>query len=117
MSKFQQKFSFSKRIAESARMYNKYPDRICVIVEKSDNSINIPDIDRSKFLVPKDLTIGDFMYVLRKRIHLSPDKSIYLFINNLVMPTISSTFIELYENHKHKDGFLYIYYAGESTFG
>ena len=57
------------------------------------------------------------MYVIRKRIHLSPEKSIYLFINNLVMPKISTTFYELYENHKHKDAFLYIYYAGENTFG
>tara|TARA_B000000557_G_scaffold141980_1_gene115254 strand:- start:20 stop:373 length:354 start_codon:yes stop_codon:yes gene_type:complete len=117
MSKFRQKFSFNKRLDESIRMHQKYPDRVCVIVEKSKNSINIPDIDRTKFLIPKDLTVGNFMYVIRKRIHLSPEKSIYLFINNLVMPTISTTFAELYDSHKHKDGFLYIYYAGESTFG
>ena len=98
-------------------MHTKYPDRICVIVEKSNNSIDIPDIDRNKFLIPKNLTIGDLMYVIRKRINLSPEKSIFLFINNLVMPTISSTINELYQAHKNKDGFLYVFFAGENTFG
>ena len=45
----------------------------------------IKDLDKRKYLVPKDLKLADFMYVIRKRMKLSPEKSIFLFLgeNNL----------------------------------
>ncbi|KAE8991197.1 hypothetical protein PF005_g22658 [Phytophthora fragariae] len=63
-----------------------YSDRIPVICEKADPS-DIPDIDKKKFLVPVDLTVGQFVYVTRKRIKLSPEKAIFIFINNVLPPT------------------------------
>ena len=44
-------------------------------------------------------------------------KSIYLFVDNTVMPATAQLLSALYEEHKDQDGFLYITYAGESTFG
>ncbi|KAE9034773.1 hypothetical protein PR001_g9578 [Phytophthora rubi] len=63
-----------------------YSDRIPVICEKADPS-DILDIDKKKFLVPVDLTVGQFVYVIRKRIKLSPEKAIFIFINNVLPPT------------------------------
>ena len=57
------------------------------------------------------------MYVIRKRIKISPDKSIYLFIDNHIMPATAQLISILYDEYKNEDGFLYITYAGESTFG
>ena len=59
---FKGKHSFEKRIEESDRMLEKYPDRIPVIVEKAPNQRDIPTIDKSKYLVPnalrnRDLTV------------------------------------------------------------
>ena len=56
------------------------------------------------------------MYVIRRRIKLSPEESIYLFVNNKI-PTTSSLLSHIYEFNKSPDGFLYIIYSGESTFG
>ena len=114
---FRDKFSFNKRQDEAYRIMEKYPDRIPIICEKDKRSLDIPDIDRKKYLVPVDLSIANFMYVIRKRIKISPDKSIYLFIDNHVMPATSQLISQLYTEHKDDDGFLYIKYAGESTFG
>ena len=75
-----------KRQAEAQRIRSKYPDRIPVICEKADRS-DIPDIDKKKYLVPSDLTVGQFVYVIRKRIKLSPEKAIFIFINNVLPPT------------------------------
>ena len=72
------KLPLEKRREESARILAKYPDRIPVIVEKNGGS-SVPDIDKCKFLVPTDLTIGQFVYVVRKRIRLEPEKAIFLF--------------------------------------
>ncbi len=57
-----------------------------VIVEKAEKS-DIPDIDKKKYLVPSDLTVGQFVYVIRKRIKLSPEKAIFIFVKNVLPPT------------------------------
>ena len=57
-----------------------------VIVEKATNS-TIPDIDKKKYLVPSDLTVGQFVYVIRKRIKLQAVKAIFIFVNNSIPPT------------------------------
>ena len=83
---YKQDHPFDKRSAEAARIREKYPDRIPVICEKSDRS-DIPDIDKKKYLVPADLTVGQFIYVIRKRIKLPPERAIFIFVNNVIPPT------------------------------
>lgn len=104
-----------RRQAESARIREKYPDRIPVIVEKADKS-DVPEIDKKKYLVPADLTVGQFVYVVRKRIKLSPEKAIFVFVNSTLPPT-ASLMSAIYEENKDEDGFLYMTYSGENTFG
>ena len=107
-----------------------------------------------RYLVPADLTVGQFVYVIRKRIKLSPEKAIFIFVNNVLPPTgalfsclsrpvpssaslhaqrrftragpVSNTtqlgctaalMSSIYEDHKDDDGFLYVTYSGENTFG
>ncbi|CAL9222556.1 unnamed protein product [Arabidopsis halleri] len=104
-----------KRQAEAARIREKYPDRIPVIVERAEKS-DVPDIDKKKYLVPADLTVGQFVYVVRKRIKLSPEKAIFIFVKNILPPT-AAIMSAIYEEHKDEDGFLYMSYSGENTFG
>lgn len=89
-----------------------FQDRIPVIVEKADKS-DIPDIDKKKYLVPTDLTVGQFVHVIRKRIKLTPEKAIFIFVNNVLPPT-AALMSTIYEEQKDEDGFLYIIYNGES---
>lgn len=104
-----------KRKSEAERIRSKYPDRVPVICEKADRS-DIPDIDKKKYLVPADLTVGQFHYVIRKRIKLAPEKALFLFCSNTIPPN-ASLMSTVYEEQKDEDGFLYIQYSGESTFG
>jgi GABA(A) receptor-associated protein len=107
--------SFQQRYDESKRMRTKYPDRCCVVVGRVDNS-PIPDIDRHKFLVPRDLSVGQFMYVVRQRIRLRPEQSIFMFAGNSI-PPVGATISTIYHEYADSDGFLYFTYAGENTFG
>jgi GABA(A) receptor-associated protein len=113
---FKQDHSFETRKNESSRILDKYSDRIPIIVERSNKSDILPLIDKKKFLCPKDLTIGQFVYVIRKRISLNPNKAIFIFINN-TLPPISSSVGDIYGQHMDEDGFLYIMYSSENTFG
>ncbi|PRW61290.1 Autophagy-related 8d [Chlorella sorokiniana] len=112
---FKEEHPFEKRQAEAARIRDKYPDRIPVIVERADKS-NIPDIDKKKYLVPADLTVGQFVYVIRKRIRVSPEQAIFMFVRNVLPPT-AALMADVYADHKDEDNFLYITYSGENTFG
>ena len=43
-----------------------------------------------RYLVPADLTVGQFVYVIRKRIRVSPEKAIFMFVKNVLPPTGAS---------------------------
>lgn len=112
---FKGKYPFEKRKAEAERVLAKYPDRIPVIVEQN-SGCKLHPIDKTKFLVPNDLTIGQFVYVIRKRIKLSPEKAIFLMVDSK-LPATSSILSHVYQENKDKDGFLYMSYSGENVFG
>jgi len=113
---FKSSHSFEDRCAESARIREKFPGRIPVIVERSLRSTNVPPLDKVKFLVPGDLSIGQFIYVVRKRLVMPSDQALFMFVGNS-LPTTTSLLRELYASHRDDDGFLYVQYSGESTFG
>ena len=81
MFAFKSKYKFEERRNESMKVLNKYSGRIPVICEKMEGS-NIKEIDKKKFLVPDELTLGQFIYILRKRIRLDENQALFLFINN-----------------------------------
>ncbi|KAK8954740.1 Autophagy-related protein 8C [Platanthera zijinensis] len=123
-SSFKLEHPLERRQAEASRIREKYPDRIPVIVEKAERS-DVPDIDKKKcvfsslfylYLVPADLTVGQFVYVVRKRIKLSAEKAIFIFVKNTLPPT-AAMMSAIYEENKDEDGFLYMNYSGENTFG
>lgn len=104
---FKKEYPFDKRISESERILAKFPDRIPVIVQISKNCIKeLPVLDKHKYLVPQDLTVGQFQYVIRKRIKLTPEKALYMFFQNSIPPT-GSLISSVYDKYKDPDGFLY----------
>lgn len=117
LSSFKNEYTFKERLEESKRVLYKYNDRIPIICERSKfASKDCPDIDKKKYLVPRDLTMGQFLYVIRKRLQLAPEKSLFLFVNNKI-PSTSQILSEIYENNKDEDLFLYISYSQENVFG
>ena len=114
LNQFELNHSFEKRKDESFRILQQYPDRVPIICERINHEI--PELSRKKYLVPDDLIMCNFMYVIRKRLILAPEVSIYLFVNKKIVPS-SMAMGYIYNKYKSEDGFLYIHYSGESTFG
>ena len=112
---FKRVHTIDKRKRESMRILKKFPHRVPVIVEKADNN-DVPDIDKHKFLVPDDLSVAQFSYVIRKRIKLTPEKALFLFVNNQ-LPASATLMSQIYKEHKDTDNFVYFLYSGESCFG
>jgi len=114
VSQFKSKYTFEKRKSESEAIISKYPHRIPVICERYDKSL--PNLDRKKYLIPEDLSMGNFIYVIRKRLKLNSHVSLYLLVNNKV-PPVSFSMSHIYDKYQDEDGFLYIKYCEEATFG
>lgn len=66
-----------------------------MIVEKAPKA-SIGDLDKKKYLVPSDLTVGQFYFLIRKRIHLRPEDALFFFVSNVIPPT-SATMGSLYQ--------------------
>lgn len=114
--KFKLEFTFEARKQEAQRITKKFPDRLPIICERANNNSGVPEIDKKKYLVPIDLTISQFLFVIRKRMELSPEKALFIFVNGTI-PSSSATISQVYSQHKDLDGFLYISYSGENVFG
>ena len=114
---FQKHPPLEKRKATALSLKTKYPGRLPIIVEKANQSDkSFPDIDKNKFLVPSELTVGQFIYVIRKRMRLEPEKAMFIYVKNILPPSASSISL-IYDEYKDDDGFLYVIYSGENTFG
>ena len=112
---YKEEHPFEKRRAEGEKIRRKYPDRVPVIVEKAPKA-RIGDLDKKKYLVPSDLTVSQFYFLIRKRISLRPEDALFFFVNNVIPPT-SATMGSLYQEHHEEDFFLYIAYSDESVYG
>jgi len=116
--KFIDRYSFFDRSKESHKIMSRYPDRLPIICEKNLSDIETPDIDKHKYLVPSNITLGQFMYVIRRRIRLPASSALFLFVGDdkTVLP-VGLEMEYVYHRFKNKDGFLYIMYSKESVFG
>ncbi|XP_058757294.1 autophagy-related protein 8i [Vicia villosa] len=112
---FKQEFTLDERRKESQSILVKYPDRIPVIIEKYSRT-DLPELDKKKYLVPRDMSVGQFIHILSSRLSLTPGKALFIFVKN-TLPQTASLMNSIYPTYKDEDGFLYMCYSSEKTFG
>ena len=109
--------SLEERQNESSRILSTYQNRLPIICEKEPN-LDIPPIQKTKYLVPSDMTANQFQFLIRRNINLNQNSALYLITDKGITLTLSQTMMEVYNNNKDKqDNFLYLYYASELTWG
>ena len=111
---FKQKHSFEERIKESKRLRLRFPDKIPIIVE-NDFYTNL-HIVKNKFIVPIDINISQFMYIIRKQFKIEQNFALYMSINGII-PASNSLVNNIYHEYKDQDNYLYVILKTESTFG
>ena len=115
--RFKTEVKLEDRKKEADRIINQYPNRMPVICECAPNT-NLPPLQKTKYLVPGDMTVANFQFLIRKHIDLNELSALYLITKKGTTITGDKTMREIYNIHKDReDNFLYLFYASELTWG
>jgi len=101
----------------SDKLRARHSDRIPVLVWNVVNK----DLDLSestrRFMVQKDTTLGQFLYILRKRFSLKAEEGLFVFVGKNNIMVSNNEIISLLYNKYSDDGFLRLTLSKENTFG
>ncbi|XP_043931595.1 microtubule-associated proteins 1A/1B light chain 3C-like [Protopterus annectens] len=114
---FKLRKSLATRKQEVATIRSKFPNKLPVIVERYAKEKVLPLLDKTKFLVPQELTMCQFVTIIRNRMSINATQAFYLLVNNRSLASMSLTLAEVYADNKDEDGFLYMTYASQEMFG
>lgn len=117
MEEFKKKHTLEDRTKETSRLREKHAGHIPVYLSKSGKEG--PDVKKHKYLVEGSKTMGEFMGILRGKHFegkIDSIQALYYFAGNTLLGA-GMLMDDIYARHKDKDGFLYIQYSTENTFG
>lgn len=109
---------------QADEMIRKYEDRLPVWIEKNKSCKrkDIKNVVKHKYLTPKTLRCAELMAVVRRRIDISPQVALFLFVSagkngGMILLPSSWTVEEAWTHYKSPDNFLRVKYDAENTFG
>ena len=108
--------SLEERKAEYEKVQKLNPGKIGIICEKAPKS-QIPDIEKTKYLINEEFNLTQFTTIIRKKLNLDQKEALFFLVNGKTSLTGDLTMLEIYKKYKDEDGFLYVAYASEIIWG
>lgn len=110
-------YSLDEKKLYSNKLMNKYPDRVPIIIEKTETV----ELDNYKYLLPKHINLSTFIAIIKTKMKITKTQAIFTFVkgpdNNYMMVPMNETIESIYQSYKSQDGFLYFKFGIENTFG
>jgi len=110
-------------VSKAQEMMRRYPDRVAVFVKRSKTCKHgrVPEVDKNKYLSPRNISVIEMLSTVRKRMSLPSEVSIFFMVHlpnggSIMLPSnmLMGEAHDIYAGH---DGFMRIDYMGENTFG
>ncbi len=113
---FKKTTTLEERKLECQRVMQEHPNKVPIIVEKAPTT-RIHEIDKTKYLVERSLSLPQFTASIRKKLDLDEKEGLFLLANGKISLSQNEIINSIYQKFKDKDGFLYIAYASEEIWG
>jgi hypothetical protein len=94
-----------------------HPTRVPVWIERAEGETSVDELDRHKYLIEKDMTMAQVVYIIRNRIKLDSKHALFIFVGKGVLPANTATVGQTYKEHAGEDYMLHVKYRLEKTFG
>jgi hypothetical protein len=118
MNRFQKEISDEeKRKLESAKLTTDFSDKVPVLIKPFSKKKNLYFMEQNRFLVPKMYTFHEFVYIIRKKLKLGKNDTLYMTVAGNHFPAMHRTMNGIYNEFKDPDGFLYVNYSSEAIWG
>lgn len=112
-ARFRDLYTFETRLAESHKLRTKHPDRYPVIVERDPRAILPLVVKKMEFLPQGNVSLNRLMLRVPPELEIGRQAPLAVMVENGPMVSGDSSIGVLYEQFRHRDGFLYLLFSGD----